>query len=374
MDDTFTSSKQADIEVLRRHNVICPAMNKSMYCNAQARRKVKDGQRMRTVVLLYALSWADQSVPAPELNAGQYSRDPSIAQNLKWASEFHHVLLQKLKSELNSESFAFAPSWTACPALSVCGTSFSATDSIGESFCGSCDVASLWSVAQSRLTGIAFHFKLRGWSDVTKSFISRAVRGGARPAVWLLGHSYIFWAGQRAAYRLGGRTLGFRGLDVHWRGIRGLMWPQVLPEVVGIAQVDSSPAILVLHAGGNDLCSCRLAELQTTMRSDVDKFHGFFPELVLIWSEVIPRVAWQGARDAARVEQSRRTLNARMSRFIRFKGGVVVRHRQLEGDNSSLMLPDGVHLSDIGLDIFLSGLQDGIEQALLLLGGGRSAV
>ncbi|KAM4025867.1 uncharacterized protein ACNLHF_026304 [Anomaloglossus baeobatrachus] len=230
--------------------------------------------------------------------------------------------------DTDSESFALALSWTAYRALPVCGTSFSATDPIG----------------------------------------------GARPAVWLLGHSYIFWAGQRAAYRPGGRHLGFRGLEVHWRGIRGLMWPQVLPEVVGIAQVAASPVILLIHAGGNDLCSYRLVELLTTMRSDVDKFHGFFPELVLIWSEIIPRIAWQGARDAAAVERSRRTLNARMSRFVRFKGGVVVRHRQLEGDNSSLMLPDGVHLSDIGLDIFLSGLQDGIEQALLLMGGGRSAV
>ncbi|KAM4036392.1 uncharacterized protein ACNLHF_015325 [Anomaloglossus baeobatrachus] len=323
-----------------------------------------------------------------------FCRDPSFARNLKSAHEFHHVLLQKLESELaegrirgpfssppffnlrvsplgvvpkkepgkfrliqhlsypkgssvndgiseadasvsyvsfdrrDSESFALALSWTAYRALPVCGTSFSATDPIG----------------------------------------------GARPAVWLLGHSYIFWAGQRAAYCPGGRHLGFRGLEVHWRGIRGLMWPQVLPEVVGIAQVAASPVILLVHAGGNDLCSYRLAELLTTMRSDVDKFHGFFPELVLIWSEIIPRVAWQGARDAAAVERSRRTLNARMSRFVRFKGGVVVRHRQLEGDNSSLMLPDGVHLSDIGLDIFLSGLQDGIEQALLLMGGGRSAV
>ncbi|KAM4031880.1 uncharacterized protein ACNLHF_019256 [Anomaloglossus baeobatrachus] len=230
--------------------------------------------------------------------------------------------------DTNFESFALGLSWMACPALPVCGTSFSATDPVG----------------------------------------------GARPTVWLLGHSYIFWAGQRAAYRPGGRYLGFRGLEVHWRGIRGLMWPQVLPEVVGIAQVAASPVILLIHAGGNDLCSYWLAELLTTMRSDVDKFHGFFPELVFIWSEIIPRVAWQGARDAAVVERSRRTLNARMSRFVHFKGGVVVRHRQLEGDNSSLMLPDGVHLSDIGLDIFLSGLQDGIEQSLLVMGGGRSAV
>ena len=63
-----------------------------------------------------------------------------------------------------------------------------------------------------------------------------------------------------------------------------------------------------------------------------------------------------------------------MSRYVRARSGVVVRHRQLEGDNRRLMSQDGVHLNDIGMDIFLSGLQDGIEQALYILGGGRSSV
>lgn len=34
----------------------------------------------------------------------------------------------------------------------------------------------------------------------------------------------------------------------------------------------------------------------------------------------------------------------------------------------------GLYLDGIGLDNFLSGLQDGVEQALFLLGGGRSSV
>lgn len=39
------------------------------------------------------------------------------------------------------------------------------------------------------------------------------------------------------------------------------------------------------------------------------------------------------------------------------------------------MSDDGVHPNDIELDIFLSGLQDGIEQAVfLLVGGGRSSL
>lgn len=58
-----------------------------------------------------------------------------------------------------------------------------------------------------------------------------------------------------------------------------------------------------------------------------------------------------------------------MSRFIRSRAGVVVRHHQLEGDNQRLMRTDCVHLNEDGLNIFLSGLQDGVEQALFLLGG-----
>ncbi|XP_040278588.1 uncharacterized protein LOC120999931 isoform X1 [Bufo bufo] len=198
--------------------------------------------------------------------------------------------------------------------------------------------------------------------------------GVVRPAVWLVGHSYIFWAAQRAECRPGGRMLGFREVDVSWRGIRGLKWSQLLTEVVDIGFHSRGPVILVIHAGGNDLCLSRLAELMTLMRSDIERFSSFFSEMVLVWSEIIPRVVWHGARDAEAAEKCRRTVNSRMSRFVRSRGGIVVRHRQLEGDNRSLMRPDGVHLTEIGLDIFISGLQDGIEQAMFLLGGGRSPV
>lgn len=153
-----------------------------------------------------------------------------------------------------------------------------------------------------------------------------------------------------------------------------MKWVQVLTEAIDISRVSSPPVILVIHSGGNDLCTMRVAELLTLMRADIDRIMGYFQEIILVWSEIVPRVVWQGARDASAVERARRTVNARMARFIRSRGGVVVRHRQLEGDNRRLMLRDGVHLNDIGLDIFLSGLQDGVEQALFLLRGGQCAV
>ncbi|XP_056385834.1 uncharacterized protein LOC130282023 [Hyla sarda] len=192
--------------------------------------------------------------------------------------------------------------------------------------------------------------------------------------VVFLGHSYVHRAAQRAACRPGGRSLGFHQVDAHWRGIPGMRWPQVLSETVDLSGRLRSGVVLVVHAGGNDLCFTRVPELITIMKADVERLGGFFSEMVLVWSEIVPRVKWQGARDAEAIERSRRLVNSRMARFVRSKGGVVVRHRELEGDNRRFMISDGVHLNDIGLDIFLSGLQDGVEQALFVLSGGRSSV
>ncbi|XP_041427048.1 uncharacterized protein LOC108697507 [Xenopus laevis] len=201
-----------------------------------------------------------------------------------------------------------------------------------------------------------------------------AAHGHLRATVWMVGHSYIRRAEQRAAFRPGGDTLGFTGVQFQWRGIGGLRWLQILPEVVAISRVTPPPVILVIHAGGNDLGRVRVAELLSLIRSDVGRFNAFFSDMVLVWSEIVPRLCWRGARDPGAIERARRLLNSRISRFVRDRGGIVVRHRLLEGIDQGLMLRDGVHLNDIGLDIFLAGLQDGIGAALVRLGGGRSPV
>lgn len=188
-----------------------------------------------------------------------------------------------------------------------------------------------------------------------------------------MGHSFVYRAAQRAEDRPGGRNLGFAGNRVTWRGHRGFRWAQVLSEVVFISRHVQAPVVLVLHVGGNDLCSVPTGELISLMKADLSRFSGFFTSLTVVWSEMIPRAAWRGARDIGAVDGARRTVNARMSRFVRYRGGVVVRHRELEGDNRALLDVDGVHPNPIGLDIFLSGLQDGVERALFLMGGGRRA-
>ncbi|XP_040296129.1 nuclear factor 7, brain-like isoform X3 [Bufo bufo] len=206
------------------------------------------------------------------------------------------------------------------------------------------------------------------WKQM-KSFIVPYVQ---RPTVWLIGDSYIHCAAQRASDSPCGLNLGFTNADLAWRGIQGLKWFEVLSEVVSVSTRNQAPTVLVIHAGGNDLCLVPLAELISMIRLDFDRFTSFFTDLIVVWSEVIPRAWWNGARNQPSVERARRQLNMRVSRHVRSNGGVVIRHRQLEGDNRELMLEDGVLLNDNGLDIFLSGLQNAVEQALVLLLGQSS--
>ncbi|KAM4051241.1 uncharacterized protein ACNLHF_022280 [Anomaloglossus baeobatrachus] len=200
------------------------------------------------------------------------------------------------------------------------------------------------------------------------------VYGDCRPSVWVVGHSYIDLAAKRAMNRPGGKNLGFKNVEVNWRGIRGLRWQQVFPEMVDISRTAMGPLVLVIHAGGNDLVKRSTVELLTVMKTDMERFTYLFPDTVLVWSEIVPRAVWHGAINAKAIERSRRKINARMAKFLRGTCGIVVRHHQLEGDNSTFLRSDGVHLTDIGQDILLSGIQHGVDQALKVMGGGRSPV
>lgn len=83
---------------------------------------------------------------------------------------------------------------------------------------------------------------------------------GAPPClIWLMGHSFVHWAGKCAEDQPAGRQLGF-GKD-HSLRVRGMVWSRLLPEFHYYATLDRPPDVLVVHAGGNDLGTRSLREL-----------------------------------------------------------------------------------------------------------------
>ncbi|OCT67044.1 hypothetical protein XELAEV_18038326mg [Xenopus laevis] len=112
-------------------------------------------------------------------------------------------------------------------------------------------------------------------------------------------------------------------------------------------------------------------DLVRAMKQDVDKLRLLFGGVVTVWSEIMSRITWRWARDMAAMERSRQKLNKLLSAFIRQSGGIVVRHKVLESRLPGYFSADEVHLSAVGTDIFNLDLSDGIERALLLMGGGH---
>ncbi|OCU00386.1 hypothetical protein XELAEV_18006160mg, partial [Xenopus laevis] len=190
--------------------------------------------------------------------------------------------------------------------------------------------------------------------------------------VWLLGHSYSRRGAQRAAVRREGMQLGFwkERVLIKWFGFGGLLWPGVMDKVISLTRVEGKPDVLVLHAGGNDMGAMSQWDLVRAMKQDVDKIRSLFDGVVIVWSEMIGRTTWRWARDMAVMIRSRQKLNKLIGAFIRQSGGIMVRHKSLESRLPGYFAADKVHLSVVGTDIFNLDLADGIERALILLGGG----
>lgn len=123
-----------------------------------------------------------------------------------------------------------------------------------------------------------------------------------------------------------------------------------------------------VHAGRNYVGYTRSVDLITAIKGDIAQCLAMFTSLTLVWSEIVPRSIWAREVPGPCLENLRRKVNAQVSKFVRRIGGVVVRHRDLEGNNTDLLRRDGVHLNEIGMDIFNLGLQRGVEQALAAVG------
>lgn len=91
-----------------------------------------------------------------------------------------------------------------------------------------------------------------------------------------------------------------------------------------------------------------------------------FPNSVLAFTEMVPRLLWSPLDSLFYLDRIRRCLNRTIHNFLVTSGRVSYRHIELEGFLPDLFRTDLVHLSDICLDVFNMGLQSLIESATVL--------
>jgi hypothetical protein len=87
-----------------------------------------------------------------------------------------------------------------------------------------------------------------------------------------------------------------------------------------------------------------------------------FPETCLVWSDVLPRAVYRGARSNAKVEKARKSLNNAMKHYMPQCNGRVIHHHNIQWDAHHLFRRDGVHLNNIGNDVLLTNITDALAK------------
>lgn len=113
-----------------------------------------------------------------------------------------------------------------------------------------------------------------------------------------MGHSYVCLGARRGNVRYDGRQLGFdrREAYIRWLGVPGMLWGRLVSEVQRYAARDRPSDVLVLHVGGNDLGLRSMIDITRDIKLDVGCLREEFPDMVIIWSDMVARTTWRMAR------------------------------------------------------------------------------
>ncbi|XP_053098555.1 uncharacterized protein LOC128321972 [Hemicordylus capensis] len=186
-------------------------------------------------------------------------------------------------------------------------------------------------------------------------------RRAERARVLILGHSIVFWAHKAARGVQPGTQLGLgQWASISWISRRGMVIAQFLPLFQEFMAAYQPPDILVLHLGENDLASQTGLAIFHSLRKDILQVLRWCPGIAILWSAMLQRRVWRGARDPYGVDRARRKVNAQMARFLGSIGGGFIEHPGIIFSLPCLFRGDGVHLSPSGTRLFLKDLEQGL--------------
>lgn len=131
-----------------------------------------------------------------------------------------------------------------------------------------------------------------------------------------------------------------------------------------VCSLGQGPRCFSAPCGGNDMGVRLMRELIRDIKCDFLRLQASFPGMVIVWSDMVGRTNWRWALSDKKVDRARVKVNKEVSRFVMRNGGVTIRHRELEVDTWRYLRSDGVHLTEVGTDLWALGLQDGVQRAL----------
>ena len=101
------------------------------------------------------------------------------------------------------------------------------------------------------------------------------------------------------------------------------------------------PTHVFIQLGSNDLVSTKNLDLIYSIEGSIYRLRLLLPDVTIIWSDILQRCFWYGARNQKKINQTRRRVNTAAHHIIRPEGGKMLRHPTIVAKESSLFRPDG---------------------------------
>ena len=179
----------------------------------------------------------------------------------------------------------------------------------------------------------------------------------------MIGDSIMHWAGIRAE-RMGRANLRLPShKTISWLTLRGMKWQNFHHVVQRERLFHASPEVIGVHLGGNDLRTWSLYKLRRVINKELKYLHECFPGTKIIWYDILQRVTWGGDYELnVAIEKKRRRVNGFGRKAVEPFGMVI--SADIDYQTKGFYRKDGIHLSDVGLEMFLDTLRDGIIKCL----------
>lgn len=153
-------------------------------------------------------------------------------------------------------------------------------------------------------------------------------------------------------------------VSVGWYGIRGMGWSEFIHEAQLRVVYQRPPSVILVHLGGNDLSKLTTLSMMAIIRKGLKYVRRAAPECHLVWVDILPRFDYRVLESAwESIDQKRMRVN-RFGHAMMTKLHGHVLSPDIDLETPGFFRPDGVHLSDVGNDMYIDALRDCIRSLI----------
>lgn len=141
-------------------------------------------------------------------------------------------------------------------------------------------------------------------------------------------------------------------------------WQELVPRIKYLLRFEQEPDFLIIHCGGNNIGSCKLHNFRRQIKSSLCKVSELLPKAKLIWSQILPRLVWRNGQNIKSLNRAAVRINNFAGWLCLKSGGGYIKYPEITWNEKGLFNMDGVHLSNMGNELFLYRIQSFLQEVV----------